>query len=370
MAYLSGRPYAATQMGGDLWFEAARDDELGRLQRAAFANAGCVFGSNPWTYSHARRYGFNNFIQLPLVLNETDYSPGPPIKRSEWQASSGGDFFVLSTARADDVYKGSKIGISGFAEFSRTAPGARLVFVAWGNNIDGLKETAQRLDILDRVIFVPVSGKRLLVEYLRSADCLLDQFHVGYYGATALEGAACGTPVIMRYEAAQYEALLEVGPPPFVNASNSSLVADALDFIARSSVDRRRELSATHRDWFIRAHSGKRWAGDYVAILGALALGHRFSFNESPLAADLSPTEILYHSEQLATAPTFPNYERPRSLGEHLCRIEDRLSLLVTHVARQASRIENLERLSAETGRQLSLLAGPIVRVRKLLGIG
>ena len=112
----------------------------------------------------------------------------------------GGDFFVLSTARADDVYKGSKIGISGFAEFSRTAPGARLVFVSWGRDIGGLKETAQRLGILDRVIFVPVSGKRRLVEYLRSADCLLDQFVVGYYGATALEAAACGTPVIMRYE--------------------------------------------------------------------------------------------------------------------------------------------------------------------------
>ena len=353
-------------MGGDLWLEASRDDELGRLQRTAFAQAGCVLGTNPWNYAHARRYGLNNFIQLPIVLNEDDYSPGPPIERARWEEMSGGNFFALSTARADDVYKGSQIGLTGFAEFSRKVPGARLVFVTWGKNIDRLKEIAEKLGISDRIMFVPVCGKRKLVEYLRSADCLLDQFIVGYYGATAIEGAACGTTVIMRYEKAQYEALFESGPPPFLDASTGTQVANALELIAASPAERRSELSAAHRNWFMKSHSGKRWAADYLAILAALALGHRFSFNESPLAAGLSPAEILYHSEQLASAPTFPNYEHIPSLGEHLNRIEDRLSLLATQLARQ---IENVEQRTAETGRQMSRLIDPIMRVRRLLGM-
>ena len=61
---------------------------------------------------------------------------------------------------------------------------------------------------------------------------------------------------------------------------------------------------------------------------------------DSPLAAGLSPTEILYHSEQLASAPTFPNYERTSSLGEHLNQIEDRLSLLATQLARRAIKLK------------------------------
>jgi Glycosyl transferases group 1 len=286
--------------------------------------------------------------------------------------------FLFYRLPADDYYKGSGTGLRGFAEFSRRFPAARLLVTTWGNDLEALKKVAERLDILDRVMFIAVAGKRMLVNYLRSADCLLDQLVVGYYGATALEAAACGTPVIMRFEVAQYEALLESGPPPFFNASTSADVANALEWIA-THPERRPEIAIQNRDWFLKNHSGQRWATDYIAVLGALALGHRFSFVESPLAAGLSPTEILYHSEQLASAPTFPNYERTRSLGEHLNRIEDRLSLLATHIARQsdpiatlpnlALRIENVEQRSAETGRQMSLLIDPIIRVRRLLGI-
>ena len=253
-----------------------------------------------------------NLIHLPLILNEKDYAPGPPEIRQQWIEGSGGDFFVLSTARADDYYKGPQIGLRGFAEFARKVPGARLVVVAWGKDIAAVNKTAVQLDIADRVVFAPLAGKRLLVKYLRSADCLLDQLLVGYYGATGIEGAACGTPTIIRLEQAQYEALFDSGTPPFLNAATSSQVTDALEFLA-THAERRRELSNKHREWFLKSHSGQRWAGDYFAILGALALGHKFSFAGSPLAADLSPVERLYHAEQLAAAPEFPNYEKPRA---------------------------------------------------------
>ena len=44
IAYLSGRPYAATPTGGDIWLEASRDDALGRLQRTAFSSRGLSSG--------------------------------------------------------------------------------------------------------------------------------------------------------------------------------------------------------------------------------------------------------------------------------------------------------------------------------------
>jgi uncharacterized protein YoxC len=183
-----------------------------------------------------------------------------------------------------------------------------LVFAAWGKDIELLKIVAAQLEIFDRLVFVPVSGKRKMVDYLRSADCLLDQFKVGYYGATGLEAAACGLPVIIRLEHAQYDALCEEGAPPVLNAGTSTEVVNALELLARNP-QRRREIAADHRDWFLKNQSGQRWADDYYCVLGALALGHRFSFAASPLAAELSPLERLYHSEQLAAAPQFPIYE-------------------------------------------------------------
>ena len=127
IAYLSGRPYAATPTGGDIWLEASRDDALGRLQRHAFARAGCLLVSNPRTFAHARRYGMTNLIHLPLIVEMKKIIRRVRRKfASNGERRSGGDFFVLSTARADDYYKGSQIGLRGFAEFARKVPGARL----------------------------------------------------------------------------------------------------------------------------------------------------------------------------------------------------------------------------------------------------
>ena len=220
-----------------------------------------------------------------------------------------------------------------------------MVVTTWGKNFDAIQSSALQLDIADRVIFAPVAGKRLLVKYLRSADCLLDQFALGYYGATGIEGAACGVPVIMRFEHAQYDALFESGAPPFLNASTSTEVSNALEFLA-TDAERRRELSKKHREWFLISHSGQRWADDYFAILGALALGHKFSFAGSPLAAETSAAERLYHAEQLAAAPEFPNYEKPRAstsemqLSEHVREQSHRISELTAEVNARLDRIE------------------------------
>src|SRR5262245_19906287 len=112
----------------------------------------------------------------------------------------------------------------------------------------------------------------------------------------------------MRYEDAQYEALCETGAPPFFNAASSNEVADALQLLARSP-EKRQKAAEAHRRWFLDNHSGARWWPEMQAILGALALGHRFSFEESPLNADLSAVGRLYPAEQLPAAPPFPQYE-------------------------------------------------------------
>ncbi|HET9473626.1 MAG TPA: glycosyltransferase, partial [Steroidobacteraceae bacterium] len=287
LAYLAKRPYLVTQMGGDIWYECSHDDRLGRLQRTAYFNANAFLVSNPWSYAHARRFGMRHLIYLPVLLDEEAYSPGIGRFRSEWAAAIGGEFFVLCTARLDDLYKGSKIALDGFARFAALNTGARLVVLGWGADRDKRLAGLRALGIADKTLVLPLSGKRRLIEYLRSADCLLDQLVLGYYGSTALESMACGLPVLMRLETDQYAALCETGAPPVLNCATPQDVAQALERLSTSEAWRR-ELGERHRAWFLANHSAGRWKDSYDALLALTVAGKRLEFSGSPLAEPLS----------------------------------------------------------------------------------
>jgi glycosyltransferase involved in cell wall biosynthesis len=307
LAYLAQKPYVATHMGGDIWYECSRDDQLGHLQRTAFAGAKLFIASNPWSYAFARRYGMKNMVYLPTLLNSTDYAPGPAAHREEWQAKVGGDFFVLTTARADAYFKGSDLALRGFAEMCKTHPGARLIALGWGADVEKQQAMAEQLGIADRVLMVPIIGKKRLISFLQSADCLLDQFVLGYFGMTALESLACGLPVIMKLNEQQFAAYSEAGVPPVMNAASSGEVAEALRALANNP-EMKRSLSHLSRDWFMSYSGGPEWREAYKDALFAAAKGYRFDYETSPLTAPLGDDETAYQADELSTAPTFPNY--------------------------------------------------------------
>ena len=308
LGLLAGRPYVAAHVGGDIWYECSRADLVGRLQRAAYHGAVATLASNPWSFAHARRYGMHNLVYLPLLLDESFYSPGDSALRAQWEAQSGGNFFVFSAVRQNDRVKGTMTGLEGFARFAVNHPGARLVFVEWGQETSKNTERLSQLGIADRVIRLRVAGKRRVVEYLRAADCVLDQFTIGYYGATALEAMACEVPVLMRIEKAQYDALCDGGAPPVLNADSSAQVADSLSRLAANDAGRR-QLGRDARAWFVRNHGASAWGPTLMALLRLAAEGRRFSYADSPLHAGLGEDERAYHARGLAAAPDFPHYQ-------------------------------------------------------------
>lgn len=308
LAYFANRPYLAAQTGGDLWLECSRNDAFGILQRKSYRNASAILATNPWAYSNARRFGFRHVIYVPLMVDTEAYAPGPSASREAWKKQVGGEFFALVTARIDRRWKGSHIGIEGFARFALRNPQARLVLVGWGEDSSSDIDALKALGLDGRFIQLPVSGKRKLVEYLRAADCLIDQFVIGYYGATALEAMATGVPVIMRLLAEQYDALCPTGAPPVLNASTPDEVAACLERLAVSH-EARQDLALASRRWIELNHSVDKWGEHYGALLNAAATGMRFDFQESPLATPLSRAELAYHAASLAAAPTFPNYD-------------------------------------------------------------
>lgn len=307
LAYLSGKPYMAWHMGGDIWYECSRNDMLGQLQRASFSNASIFVASNPWSYAFARRYGMRNMIYMPTPLNTHDYQLGLPEYREPWEEETGGSFFVLTSARLDDLFKGSNIALEGFLQFSIKNPHARLLLIGWGADLQGYQVRIEQMGLIGKVKVIPPVGKKRLIKYLRSAHCLLDQFVLGYYGMTALEAMAVGLPVIMRLEKDHYEAFSDAGCPPILNAKNAQEVSDILSVLAKDT-DMLREAGEKNREWFMNYSGSAEWADAYVDLLTVIASGHKFNFRHSPLSAPLSSEEIIYHQNELNNAPPFPNY--------------------------------------------------------------
>jgi glycosyltransferase involved in cell wall biosynthesis len=306
---LAHKPFIIGQSGSDIWFEPARGDSAGRLAQKALREAHAVLVSNPNTLAHARRYGLSNCLYLPFTIDEERYKPGEePAIRAEWHERTGGEFFVLTSMRLDNAWKGAQIAIEGFARFAESAPDARLILLGWGVDEGSARQKLADLGVAEKTLLLPIVGKARLARYLRAADCLIEQFVLGYFGASALEAIASGLPVVMRLERAQYETLTPAGAPPVLDAASADEVAAQLLRLFHDGAFRR-ERGRALRQWFLATHAGRAAAGDYRTLLTAAAAGLSIDWSGSPLAAPLSEAEHHYHRDQLARAPRFPNYE-------------------------------------------------------------
>jgi len=308
LAYLANKPYLAAQTGGDLWFDASRDDNFGQLQRTSYAKAGAILATNPWAYAHARRFGMPHVVYAPLLIDAEQYSPGQADElRNQWRESIGGNFYVLMTARSDSMWKGSDIALDGYTNFARRCDSARLLLIGWGDDAGAMREHLERKGLGGRFLFLPIAGKKRLVDYLRAADCVIDQFKIGYYGATALEAMACGKPVVMKVLKHQYDALCPTGAPPVENADKAMQISDCLLRLA-TDADYYSAKCQKVRRWILDNHSVEVWGNTYSVLLKACAAGLMPDFGDSPLNSPLAQEESEYHRDQLSSAPPFPQY--------------------------------------------------------------
>ena len=96
--------------------------------------------------------------------------------------------------------KGVDVAVRTLAALGR--PDASLVVVGGASGLDGDAEVEKvaalvdELGLTERVHFVPPQPHHLLSSYYRAADVLLVPSRSESFGLVALEGAACGTPVV------------------------------------------------------------------------------------------------------------------------------------------------------------------------------
>jgi glycosyltransferase involved in cell wall biosynthesis len=142
-AYLSGKPYCAFAIGGDLQTECGLANPTGQLQSLAFGGARSLWVSNPHSLGHCRRLGFKNALYVPYPMDDSRYCPGEPKARKEWEARFGPGFYVLSTARLDQAVKGNAGLFDDLARLALRLPSIRFVFLSWGADAG---EVAQRIE--------------------------------------------------------------------------------------------------------------------------------------------------------------------------------------------------------------------------------
>ena len=302
-AYFSGRPYCAFSVGGDLSWDCGRADDWGRAMTLTFNAARFLLISNPHTLGHSRRLGFTNGVYLPYPMDDRRYAPGEGAARRRWEAQWGPGTYVLTTARLDAKDKGyDERFMTILASVARQRPDVRFVVVAWGTNADRVRSSVAAAGLSKHVIFVLPAGKRRLIDYYRSCDIVLDQLVFGYYGATALEAASVGKPIIMKLRREQYAALYDGDVMPARHVEDvTELEAALLDYIAHPL--KRQQDGEAMRQWLVRTHGEDRTVPLMLALLRLTADRVPLPADlHNPLRAPMTPEEQAYHQARLSDA--------------------------------------------------------------------
>ena len=302
VAYFSGKPYSAFSVGGDMQFDCGKAGWYGELMTLSFNNARFIMLSNPHALGHCRRLGFTNGVYLPYPMDSEKYCPGVGAARAKWVEELGEGVFVLTTSRLDSEVKGQgQSFFDALKEAIKKKPELRFVFLLWGNSAEKAKETIQSLGISKNVLILPPVGKVKLIDYYRSCDVVLDTFVYGYYGATALEAASIGKPVIMKLREEHYAPLYNGDIMPVENVSTPERLADTLTHLAGDE-KYRKEKGVAMREWLLRNHGQERTTKLMLALLRLTAkqtpLPNKIA-DKNPLLLNLTDEEIVYHKSCL-----------------------------------------------------------------------
>jgi len=295
-AYLSGRPYCVTSVGGDLQIDCGRSDQHGILLAAAFSSARYIFVTNPHTLGHCRRLGFTNGVYMPYPMDEDRYTLGPGLARRNWEARVGPGFFVLCPSRIDPAAKGqSREMLEALVRSANRHTNLRFVFLRWGAGLRAFEEQLAEVVGRDRFLLLPAVGKKRLIDYYRSCDAVLDSLVYGYYGATTLEAAAVGRPVVMRVRNEHYRPLYHGEPAPVHAVDSPDELERTLGALA-AAPEAANASGRRLRDWLIRHHGRERTVALLTALLASAADGSVAPPPaDNPLLDPETAEEAAYH---------------------------------------------------------------------------
>ena len=280
LAGLSGKKFIILPHGGDIRIAAGLanlgqdgswiDRKLGStpevLLKQAYAKAHAVVTHGPLRIGgplDTRKQSFSEL--MPTV--RFDQLPLPVIQRSRPMrierrkrlavlcerlgiSTPTAELIAFVPSRVDYFWKGQDRLVSaleGYADANRL----HLIFSGWGKDYDNLR---QRLST-EQATFLPCAmSKQLVYSFFQASDLVIDQFILGHYGTAAQEAMACGAPVMIWIDAADY---VDKEPPPVLNVRSPQDIVRLLTDVLVGRIDLE-VIGEAGRDWILRHHGPEK----------------------------------------------------------------------------------------------------------------
>jgi glycosyltransferase involved in cell wall biosynthesis len=254
---LRGFKYA--YFAADLWSEAlvtAGTPGIVRsvvqwMERRAIGGAATVLAVSPDVAERLPRFGAKNVVVVGNGINTEQFKPAEPGNADQ------GPLLVYA-GTASEVH-GAAIFIDAMRHIVQRHPGARMVFIGHGSEIEQMKQDAAGLP----VEFLERQPADVVADWLNRADIALASVRPGHYGfafpTKAYAAAACGTPVVYTGSGPTDRTIADNGLGR-VAGYEAVAIADAVDAqLADDSWD-----AAAAREW-VECNGSLSAVGDRVA---------------------------------------------------------------------------------------------------------
>ena len=244
---------------------------LSMVQRRGIAGASAVWTSGFRPYREALRRlrlpAPTVEDYLPLAFNESLFCPdfradGPAEGGSRIAVFHPSRFLMAETPflKAIGRYKGNRVLLEGVALARSRGLDVRLTLVerVGGDKVSGARSMIDELGIREAVNWVSGGsesglGHVEMVRRYRESDVVADDFGAGWFGGVAIEGAACGNPVLNAVDEGVMEALYP--DHPFLTAGSGDEVYLRLESLMDGGY--RRLVGERSARWALE-HHGRR----------------------------------------------------------------------------------------------------------------
>lgn len=228
LAPFTGRPYVTFPYGADIFDSAMEDSTMGRLMRLGFKMASGHILSGTRFGALVHELQMENVIYLPYMCNTRIYYPKDESEfRDELERKYGKGIFLLMPSRQDWEVKGNNKFFEALAKIENKS-NIRVFCINWGSDLKRSQELVENLGLSDLVFWLPLLAKGRLRKYINACDVIVDQFNIGEFGTTAIEGMACGKPVICYIDKA-FEKFCQ--NPPVLNCKDKNGIISILNLI-------------------------------------------------------------------------------------------------------------------------------------------
>ncbi|MEE3235098.1 MAG: glycosyltransferase family 4 protein [Candidatus Latescibacterota bacterium] len=249
-----GRPLISHALGADLKEVVYEPTLIGLLLKKAFRQTKNLLFSDIDHVPHIHRLELEQSQYFPAAVDVEKYSPA-----SKGSYISDNKIVLFHSAFLDwtkrqPTSKRNDLFFRAFSRFADQRDDLILRVIAAGPDTESTKKLVYELGLSKIVEFLPPLNKQELLEHYRSCDLIVDQFGMPKFGVNALEGMACGRPVLLYLDKDLAKQCYATLPPVGIANGEQEIYKTLHDICDKEKLH---SIGLKCRDWILSNHNGK-----------------------------------------------------------------------------------------------------------------